>query len=551
MKKAHVILVIFLFGLCQAQVSKKVLFIGNSYTNVNNLPNLIDQLAISAGNDLIHDSNTPGGYTFQAHSTNNTTLNKIASNNWDFVVLQEQSQIPSFPPSQVATDCYPYAAILNDSIRANNSCTEPLFYMTWGRKNGDASNCGFYPPLCTYAGMQDRLRTSYMELATNNKASVAPVGVAWETVRSLYPGIELYSPDESHPSLAGSYLAACVFYSSIFRESSLGLSYTAGLDSTTVYRLQDIASSTVLDSLNLWRIGLNDLSLSLPADTSFCGDSLIVLAQNVLGELTWSTGETMNPITVEHSAVIYANVANDRGCELTDSIAVSLASLYFDSIYISACDSLVYNSQVFYQDTMFQLTASSSSFCDSVTVYNFDIDTSKLTDVYITQVLPVKKGDLTGVIMAFNAENADSMQILDSTFTLLYTSYQDYDTYFYPCNVDFILQDFYLLAYSRCKIDTVELKAYCIDNFGAINELNSAWKIYPNPISNYMEISNQDDLVFNIKIIDVLGRTLYQSYEPKRGFFKLDFGSFDKGDYFLILLNEDGLPFGKKMIQKL
>ena len=327
MKKFPLILFLFfLLSFSKAQVSKRVLFLGNSYTYVNNLPNLIDQLAISAGNDLIYDSNTPGGYTFQGHSTNATSLNKIASNQWDYVVLQEQSQIPSFPPSQVATDCYPYAAILNDSILSNNPCTEPLFYMTWGRKNGDASNCAFYPPLCTYAGMQDRLKTSYMELATNNNASVAPVGVAWEMVRNLYPSIELYSPDESHPSLAGSYLAACVFYSSIFRETSLGLSYTAGLDSLSVYRLQDIASSTVLDSLSWWQIGWNDLSLSLPTDTSFCGDSLSLLAQNVQGALTWSTGENTNPITVENSAVVYANVTNIRGCFIKDSLTIPVVA---------------------------------------------------------------------------------------------------------------------------------------------------------------------------------------------------------------------------------
>ena len=87
---------------------------------------------------------------------------------WDFVVIQAQSQEPSFPPSQVATQTYPYAQILVDSIAANDSCTEPVFFMT--RKNGDANNASFYPILGTYLGMQWRLRQSYLEMGlTHNE----------------------------------------------------------------------------------------------------------------------------------------------------------------------------------------------------------------------------------------------------------------------------------------------------------------------------------------------------------------------------------------------
>ena len=91
-------------------------------------------------------------------------LTKINQQQWDYVVLQAQSQELSFSPFQVASDSYPYAEILVDSIFANSSCTEPLFFMTWGRKYGDQSNCQFYPPVCTYLGMQQRLRESYLDM---------------------------------------------------------------------------------------------------------------------------------------------------------------------------------------------------------------------------------------------------------------------------------------------------------------------------------------------------------------------------------------------------
>lgn len=238
----------------QAQKKKKVLFIGNSYTYVNNLPQVLTDLALSLGDTVIYDSSAPGGYTFQNHSTNATTLAKIKSQNWDVVVLQAQSQEPSFPPTQVMAGTYPYGGRLVDSVRKYLPCANILFYMTWGRQNGDAANCGFYAPLCTYAGMQARLRESYMLFKDSFMAGVAPVGVAWKKIRASNPTINLYDPDESHPSFAGTYLAASVFYSSIFLKAANSSTYIASLNATDAAAMRTTASTTVLDSVNLWNL---------------------------------------------------------------------------------------------------------------------------------------------------------------------------------------------------------------------------------------------------------------------------------------------------------
>jgi hypothetical protein len=206
------------------------------------------------GDSLVFDSSTPGGYTFELHSTNAQTLAAIGSNNWDYVVLQEQSQKPSFPPSQVATEVVPFATTLDSIIHANDSCTTTLFYMTWGRKNGDQANCAFYPPLCTYEGMQQRLRESYLLMGQMLDAEVAPVGAAWQQVRINNPGIELYQADESHPSTEGSYLAACVFYASIFHKSPIGAFHPATISATDAAVLQLHANTTVFDSIQNWLI---------------------------------------------------------------------------------------------------------------------------------------------------------------------------------------------------------------------------------------------------------------------------------------------------------
>lgn len=253
MKKIYsAFLLICLISNVPAQTTS-VLFIGNSYTYVNNLPQTFADLALSKGDSVIFDSSAPGSYTFQLHSTNATTISKINQRAWNYVVLQEQSQMPSFPPSQVASDTYPYAAKLDSMITANDSCTETVFYMTWGRQNGDSTNCAFYAPLCTYAGMQQRLRESYLQMSLDNHATCAPVGVAWKHVRDNYPGIVLYQADQSHPSINGTYLNACVFYASLFHKTPIGAAFPSGVTSADALILQTIGGATVLDSLSLWQ----------------------------------------------------------------------------------------------------------------------------------------------------------------------------------------------------------------------------------------------------------------------------------------------------------
>lgn len=235
--------------------SLDILYIGNSYTYANNMPQMVSEIALSFGDTLNFESSTPGGATFNVHSTNTNTLNKISQKPWDYIVLQAQSQEPSFSPTQVSNDVFPYAQILIDSIESNSTCTEPIFFMTWGRKYGDQQNCQFYPPICTYLGMQQRLKESYLDMTFNHKASCSPVGVCWKESIAQDSTLNLFSPDNSHPSIYGSYLAACSFYSTIFKKPSIGSGYIPnGIDTSTAIFLQTIASNTVLDSLSVWNI---------------------------------------------------------------------------------------------------------------------------------------------------------------------------------------------------------------------------------------------------------------------------------------------------------
>lgn len=259
MKKILLFLALGTFFTATAQSrTKRVLFLGNSYTYVNSLPQMLRDVALSVGDTVIFDSNAPGGYTLQGHSTNATSLAKIAQGNWDYVVLQEQSQLPSFPIGQVELEVFPYARILDSLIRLHNPCAETVFYMTWGRQNGDAANCPNWPPVCTYMGMDSLLNLRYRMMAADNGAILSPVGAVWRQIRQMHPGIGLYQVDASHPSVAGTYAAACSFYSALFRKDPSAITYNPSLTAADAANIRAAAKLIVFDSLMNWHIGEYD-----------------------------------------------------------------------------------------------------------------------------------------------------------------------------------------------------------------------------------------------------------------------------------------------------
>ena len=242
--------------LVNAQTTKKVLFLGNSYTQSNNLPNLIAQSATSTNDVLVHDSNLIGGYSFSDHVTNSTSLSKISSNQWDYVVLQDQSQKPAFPNNYVNNNVFPYAAQLSSLIRQNYSCSVPLFYTTWGRKNGDPQICAGNQ--CTYEVMDNLLQQRYRTMAENNDGIISPVAQVWRYIRTNHPDIELYVSDNSHPSLAGSMAAAYTFYTVLYRKDPTLVTFNSTLNAQTASVLKNAVKNVVYNNLENYLVDIND-----------------------------------------------------------------------------------------------------------------------------------------------------------------------------------------------------------------------------------------------------------------------------------------------------
>ena len=253
----------------------RVLFLGNSYTAYNNLPQLTANLtAGSSGKVLITDSRTPGGQTLEGHWGNAASLNKIKQGNWDVVVLQEQSQIPVIPFfKQYSME--PYAGLLNDTIRKyNGNCVRVMLYLTWGRQDGgqqcDPSGTNCSVAFADFFHMQDSLRAAYNSVADKYGLQVAPVGISWQQVLADTL-LVLHTSDKSHPNLRGSFLAACTFYAAIWQESPTLSNFNSSLGSNLANYLKKAADSAYFYHTDNWNKDIYrpaaDFFFSINADT--------------------------------------------------------------------------------------------------------------------------------------------------------------------------------------------------------------------------------------------------------------------------------------------
>jgi PKD repeat protein len=138
--------------------------------------------------------------------------------------------------------------------------------------------------------MNDRLRWAYKQMADENEALMSPVGMAWRASWEADSSINLWSSDNSHPSLAGSYLAACVFYATILEKNPVGLSYTAGLPAAQATFLQQIASNTVFDSLSTWNINRWDAQSSFTFNAQGNSVNFTSTSENA-NQFSWDFGD--------------------------------------------------------------------------------------------------------------------------------------------------------------------------------------------------------------------------------------------------------------------
>jgi hypothetical protein len=141
--------------------------------------------------------------------------------------MMDCSQCPIHP--QLKSVFTEYARKDAEIVRSHG--TKPIFFMTWA-----------------YADKPDmtaRLAEAYTAAGNANNALVIPAGLAFARARERQPELGLYETDKRHPSLAGTYLAACTTLAALTGKSPVGNSYLAGLDAKTARFLQEVAWETV------------------------------------------------------------------------------------------------------------------------------------------------------------------------------------------------------------------------------------------------------------------------------------------------------------------
>ncbi len=204
----------------------KVLFIGNSFTYYNNgLHGHFRRLTFAAGLFTRENSRTriatiSGGHLPEHEGGFEHVL---GTDDWDVVVLQGHSLGPIGEET-----AEPFRRTARKFARiAREHDTRPVFFMTWAYSDRPE--------------MTAQLDEAYTGIGRELDATVVPVGLAFAAVTTARPEIELRTADARHPSLAGTYLAACTFFAVLHGQSPEGLDYDAGLGEETALYLQRAA----------------------------------------------------------------------------------------------------------------------------------------------------------------------------------------------------------------------------------------------------------------------------------------------------------------------
>jgi len=213
---------------------RHVLFIGNSFSYYNNsLHGHLRLLVLAADKEHAKDyvfrsSTISGGYLYQ-HAGD--LPYELQDKHWDLVVLQGQSREPMAGDAAKAERFRQVARGFDGLIKASGAKT--AFFMTWAYQGKPA--------------MTEPLAQGYESIANELGDLVVPVGLAFQRSLEERPALVLHFKDHMHPSLAGTYLAACTFYAALYGKSPEGIAYTADLEPDTARFLQGVAWETVRD----------------------------------------------------------------------------------------------------------------------------------------------------------------------------------------------------------------------------------------------------------------------------------------------------------------
>ena len=234
----------FIAGSLYASEPTKILFIGSSYFNFNNLPALLKNLVAQSPFEVEIDSYMQNGLFLADHANSPITEGKIRSTSWDYIIFQGAGSLMAYPDSITHHPVRPAISTLRELILQNSPNTRIVFCMPWAFEDGMTWKEGWSD---SYDDMQEKIDSVTLIYEDEFNLLIAPVGRAWAQVlkEKEYPLHYLHQSDWNHPTVKGSYLTACVLFSTLFHRSSQGNSFRTGLSKEEARYFQHLASEIV------------------------------------------------------------------------------------------------------------------------------------------------------------------------------------------------------------------------------------------------------------------------------------------------------------------
>jgi hypothetical protein len=201
-----------------------ILFVGNSFTFTGDMP---AQLVNATASDdsapvqlRVSASTLPGASLGEAWDRGDA-LKLLKSRHFDYVVLQEESAWP-FRADAMAT----YEAIGRWIDAARAAGAKPVLFETWADQAGGPS----YQPgwICdgmTPAAAQTAIAEATDKLAANYGLDVVRVGDRFTAIARTPGAPGLFLDDRHHPSQAGAYVSALMFYKTLAGGDPARVSY--------------------------------------------------------------------------------------------------------------------------------------------------------------------------------------------------------------------------------------------------------------------------------------------------------------------------------------
>ena len=254
--------------------SLKVLFVGNSLTYYNAMPQLLQQMLNEGEEKVKVEQSTFPGISLQNHLTymksygevNGTdsefgsiflTKNVLNQSKWDYVILQ-QGSVSYLIPEHATKSLEP--AIKEIVEIFNKKGTKSILFQTWAPssyfpqtycypkkiKDYDAPFEEICSPKIESEAQEIALiAESCKKIAESNQMILSQNGELFYLFKLKYPEIKL-TDEEAHPTKVGAFLNACVFYELFTNKKSKELEFLGDLDFKTAAKIKNFVSETKL-----------------------------------------------------------------------------------------------------------------------------------------------------------------------------------------------------------------------------------------------------------------------------------------------------------------